>query len=234
MVDGVAETEPAGAGDATSLGPVRALWSPFVQLLPITGASVSVVGAPGQSTLGASDATAARVEELQFELGEGPHWEALRSGRPVLVPDLREGDLAWPVFGAAVHELGIGALFAFPLTMGAATVGVVDLYRSSPGALDDRAVATASSLAAAAAGAALRLASRAAAEEAPPQGAMGPELRREVHQATGMVLVQLDVSAGEAFARLQGHAFSTGQTLGAVARDVVARRLRFDDPEAAR
>jgi GAF domain-containing protein len=230
MKDEASRAEPSGVGDAQRHGAVAELWSPFVELLPVTGASISVVGGPGQSTIGASDAVAARVEELQFELGEGPHWEALRSGRPVLVPDLRERDLAWPVFGAAVHELGIGALFAFPLTMGAVTVGVVDLYRSSAGELDPREVATARSLAAAAAGGALRLASRAAAQDAPPLGAISPELRRDVHQATGMVLVQLDVSASEAFARLQAHAFATGRTLEDVARDVVARRLRFNGP----
>lgn len=236
MIDGVTDAEPSGgAADGARHGTVRELWSPFVELLPITGASISVVGTPGQSTLGASDAVAARVEEMQFELGEGPHWEALRSGQPVLVPDLRERDLAWPVFGAAVHELGIGALFAFPLTLGAVTVGVVDLYRSAAGALDARAVATGRSLAAAAAGSALRLASLAAAEDGAGRGTLTPELRREVHQATGMVLVQLDVTASEAFARLQAYAFATGQTLGEVARDVVARRLRFnDDPEATR
>lgn len=233
MIEDVAGSGPSGAGDAAGRGAVEELWSPFVELLPVTGASISVVGA-GQSTIGASDAVAARLEEMQFELGEGPHWEALRSGQPVLVPHLRERDLAWPVFGAAVHALGIGALFAFPLTMGAATVGVVDLYRSAAGALDARAVATARSLAAAAAGSALRLASRAAIEDASPLGAMSPELRREVHQATGMVLVQLDVTASEAFARLQAHAFSTGRSLEDVAREVVARRLRFNGPAAGR
>lgn len=233
MMDEVAGAGPSASGGAPSHEAAVDLWSPFVTLLPVTGASISVVGAPGQSTIGSSDPVAARVEELQFELGEGPHWEALRSGQPVLVPDLGERDLSWPVFGAAVHELGIGALFAFPLTMGAVTVGVVDLYRSTPGALDARAVTTARSLAAAAAGSALRLASRAAAADAMPRGAMSPELRREVHQATGMVLVQLDITASEAFARLQAHAFSTGQPLEAVARDVVARRLRFDEGPAA-
>lgn len=234
MIDDLAGGEPASGRSAPSDVAAARLWSPFVELLPVTGASISVVGAPGQSTLGASDAVAARVEELQFELGEGPHWEALRSGEPVLVPDVRESDVAWPIFGTAVHLLGIGALFAFPLTMGAATVGVVDLYRVTPGALDGRAVATARTLATAAAGSALRLASRAADEDASPLGQLSPELRREVHQATGMVLVQLDVSAGEALARLQAHAFATGQTLGDVAREVVARRLRFNDPAAGR
>ena len=50
--------------------------------------------------------------------------------------------------------------------------------------------------------------------------------RAEIHQATGMVLAQLEISATDAFARLRAHAFAEQRLLGDVARDVVARRLR--------
>lgn len=50
-----------------------------------------------------------------------------------------------------------------------------------------------------------------------------------VHQATGMVLAQLDVSAGEAYVRLRAHAFAYDRTLAEVARAVVERTLRLDD-----
>lgn len=219
-----------GAGIQTESGeassPGAALCSRFVELLPITGVSISAIGAPGHSTIGASDTVAARVEELQFELGEGPHWEALSSGQAVLVPDVAENGHSWPVFGAAVLELGVGALFAFPLAMGAVTVGVVDMYRSAPGQLDADALRTARSLAASTAGTVLRLAARSASEDAPP-GALVPELRRVVHQATGMILAQLGVSATEAFSRLQAHAFSTGESVESVAHRVVTRELSF-------
>lgn len=199
----------------------------FVDLLPVTGVSISAIGAPGQSTIGATDPVAARIEELQFELGVGPHWDALRSGKPVLVPDLHRQASTWSVFSTAALQLGVGALFAFPLAMGAVTVGVVDMYRTAPGMLDDRAVEAACSLAGSTAGAVLRVAARAASEDAPIRSAMVPEMRREVHQATGMIVAQLQVSATEAFARLQGHAFSSGQTVESVAHEVVARRLKF-------
>jgi hypothetical protein len=51
--------------------------------------------------------------------------------------------------------------------------------------------------------------------------------RAEVHQATGMVLAQLGISATEALARLRGHAFVEQRLLIDVARDVVSRRLWF-------
>jgi hypothetical protein len=51
--------------------------------------------------------------------------------------------------------------------------------------------------------------------------------RAVVHQATGMVSVQLGVSVEEALLRLRAHAYGSERPLGEVAEDVVARRLRF-------
>ena len=53
--------------------------------------------------------------------------------------------------------------------------------------------------------------------------------RAEIHQATGIVLAQLGVSAPQALARLRGYAFVEQRLLIDVARDVVARRLQFTE-----
>ena len=68
--------------------------------------------------------------------------------------------------------------------------------------------------------------------EAPP-GGLAAELetlsssRAEIHQATGMVAVQLGVSMADALVRLQAHAYVEGRTPSDVARDVVGKRLRL-------
>jgi hypothetical protein len=65
-------------------------------------------------------------------------------------------------------------------------------------------------------------------------GELGPELeasgnfRFVVHQAAGMVSVQLGVPVADALIRLRAHAFSTGRSVSDVAADVVARRFRFE------
>lgn len=206
------------------------LYRPFDESLPVTGGSISVVGAPGQhSTIFASDPIAKQVDALQFDLGEGPRYKALRTGKPVLIPNGSQDEHSdWPVFGDAVKGLGVGALFAFPLVLGAATVGVVDLYRSTSGALSASDVAQGLVIAGSVAGSAVRWAMW-SAKEHDPNLTPAPELRREVHQATGMIIAQLDTSATEAFARLRGHAFATGRSVAEVARDVVQRRLDFRD-----
>jgi ANTAR domain len=54
----------------------------------------------------------------------------------------------------------------------------------------------------------------------------------QVHQASGMVMVQAGVTIEEAFLLLRAHAFAVGRPVADVARDVVERRLRFpvEDP----
>ncbi len=200
----------------------------FIERVPVSGASITVFSRPGaQSTICTSGALSTRLDQLQFDLGEGPRWEAARTGRPSVSEDVgHDGHPAWPVFGAAAARLGVGALFSFPLRIGTDLLGVADLYRDHPGALGhdgtSRAVAVALRVAAAAIGAASRSA-------ASPSGAESgsAEMRREVHQATGMILMQLDIDPAAAFAVLRAHAFALGRTVDAVARDVVARRIDF-------
>jgi hypothetical protein len=54
------------------------------------------------------------------------------------------------------------------------------------------------------------------------------EYRAEIHQASGMVSIQLDVSVADGLVRLRAHAFTTGRPLRDVAADVVGRRLRLE------
>lgn len=195
----------------------------------VNGASVSVFDSGGrQSTICATDSVSARAESLQFELGEGPHWEALRSGRPVLSPDIRASSAPlWPMFSQAAVGLGIGAVFAFPMKIGAAVVGVVDLYCLAPRRLDSHQVSLASSMANRIAADAVRIATNSANDAVATEHPMAPALRREVHQATGMIQVQLNVTATEAFTRLRGRAFSTSTPIERLAKDVVAGLVNF-------
>lgn len=213
--------------------PVRAesLCMPFVANLRVSAASISVVGFRGrQSSVCVSDALAARADSLQFELGEGPRWESMRSRAPVLVPDWNSAEPSlWPVFHAEAAGLGIHALFSFPMVMGAALVGVVDLYCLSPRVADSDFVALGALMAGRVASAAVQRALSSAEDHHSPETVMAPALRREVHQATGMIVSQLRVSATEAFSRLQAHAFLTERPIAEVAREVVERTLTFTE-----
>jgi hypothetical protein len=198
--------------------------------LGVDGAAISLLTASvSRETLWATDTTAELLEDLQFTLNEGACMEAATSGSPVLVADLHRGAEAdrWPIFAAAVAEqTRVAALFALPLQWGAVNLGVLDLYRVAPGGLSD--LQRRDALAAADIVALIMLGQRTDPGE-DGGGWLDPALvhRAEVHQATGMVLVQLGISATDALARLRAHAFSHQRLLVDVARDVVARRLVF-------
>ena len=195
--------------------------------LDIDGAAISLHTASTlRETLFATDASADLLEELQFSLGEGACIEASRTGRPVLVPDMTDtADTSrWPVFAGAVMEAGIGAVFALPLQWGTINLGVLDLYRRTPGSLSRTQLLDACGAADTAALILLGLRTDPGDEQPWDQSWSS---RAEIHQATGMVLAQLEISAADAFARLRAHAFAEQLLLGDVARDVVARRLTF-------
>ncbi len=198
------------------------LCRPFIDGLPISGALISVVDRSGhRSTVAATDPVAARWDELELELGLGPLLDAITDSAPLLVSDVSTPAVN-PLIGAALENLGVRALFTFPLTMGFATVGVVGLYRSSPGALTADSVSTALSLARAVTVPAVREALRRADENSEPRAVdTSPGLRREVHQATGVLSVLLAVSISEAFARLRAFAISSEQSITAVSRDII-------------
>jgi GAF domain/ANTAR domain len=193
-------------------------------------AAVAVaLSASPRETMYASDSVAAEVEELTLTLGEGPGVDALTGG-PALVADLIAADCLarWPVFAPAALHAGIRAVFALPLQVGGVRLGVLDLYRAGPGELDREQLADALVLADTACA---LLLDRAQRDQGRPDGA-GPEPagspHPEVHQATGMITVQLGVSVAVALVRLRAYAYAHDRRLRDVAADVVARRLRFD------
>jgi hypothetical protein len=201
------------------------LASPFLELLPVTGVAISIFDQHRRAALiEATDTTAARLEELQFDLSEGPSVDAFTTAAFVSVPDLAVAD-RWPAFLQSTTDLGIGAVFAFPLLLGAACTGTVTCYRATAGVLDAE-ESDIAALCRAVAGPAFRRAIVLADNETPD--AEAPiESRREIHQATGMVLTQLDISATDALSRLRAYAFSSGYTVQEIAHDVVTRRLNF-------
>lgn len=198
----------------------------FVDVLPVTGAAVSTVGEVlGSETISATDDIAARLDELQFDLGEGPCWEAMRTVTAVIEPDFRRrGTARWPAFATAVENDVVASMFAFPLAVGELKMGAVDLYSAKPITLSPRECTQASAMAEVISRHVLREALSGFADQ---DAQAGTYSRRTVHQATGIVLAQLDIDPDDALLVLQARAFSTGQRVMEVAQAVVDGNLRF-------
>ena len=123
------------------------LVSRIVDILPIDAAGVSLISPTTHPRLIAgSDESAIRYEHLQTTLGEGPCLAAYETDEAISIPDLNEDD-RFPRFAARALDEGLVAVFTFPLRNDDRGLGALDLYRTTPGALDEYDLATAQTLA---------------------------------------------------------------------------------------
>jgi hypothetical protein len=201
-----------------------------VEMLGVSGAGISMVTLTGERTVVySSDDLSARIEDLQFTYAQGPCVDAVKFGRPVLIEDLQNPDDVlverWPEFMEGARFAEVRAVFSFPLRIGAISVGALDLYSDRPLVVSDQWI-SAALMAADAVALALLLDTRVEGR-ASDDFDVQSTFQIQVHQATGMVQVQLDVSAEDALLMLRARAFSSGRPLMEISSDVVDRRVRF-------
>ena len=223
--------EPVQSDDGPGvLGRLQRLCRTARSDLGASGVGVSVLAPTGDLvSVAASSPATARVVDLQFTLGEGPCLAAVASRSPVLVPDLDAvAATTWPGYGPAAHDHGVRAVFAFPLQVGSARIGALDVYRDEPGAMSARALARAPAYAQVAMQMILD------AHDEPDQIAalmVDERTRAQVYQAQGIAMTQLGVGAAEALARMRAHAYAHDQRLTDVAEDIIGRRLTLEPDE---
>jgi len=201
------------------------------KLLDAAGVGVSV-GASDDlldsvlETVGATDGGRAG-EALQFDLGEGPSYTTHRSGWPVQVPDL-ELDDRWPTFSEAAAVLGLRGVFAFPLCSGSVGLGALTLYQHVAGELTSEQYADALVVARFALDLLTSLQAGRPPDELDQVFTDTLASGAEIHQASGVVSVQLGISVGAALAVLRAHAFTESCSLAEVATQVIEHRLKLD------
>ena len=196
----------------------------------MTGAGIMLMsGDVPRGSICTTNKVSALIEQLQYALVEGPCVDAFQQDRPVLEPDLASPTTPrWLAFSGPAVDAGVRAIFGFPLQVGAVRLGALNLYRDQPGRLTNDQHADALVMADIAAQAVLVLQANAAPGQLAIELEAGADFQYVVHQASGMVSVQLEVSVGQALIRLRAYAFGNDRPLTDVARDVVARTLRFD------
>ena len=224
--------------DPVGLSPLvdvlRRLCDAAVRDLPAMGCGINLMVEGGALGVAADVAASEALEELQFTVGEGPCIDAFTGRRPVLEADLAAGaERRWPGYVPAALAQGVHGVFAFPLQMGAACFGVMDVYVDRPGGSTSQALGRAFGFADVAMevvldGQALAYQGRAAEglDEA-------VDNRSDLYQAQGMVMVQMGVDLMDAMVCLRAHAYCHERRLGDVVHDVVAGGLRIADIDAA-
>jgi hypothetical protein len=183
-------------------------------------------GTPG--TVHATNELAGRIEDLQFTTGEGPCVDAVRTGSPVLVPALTATHHErWPAMADELTAAGVQAIFALPIRVGPVSFGSLDLHRLEPGPLSTRQMTDTLRTVDRAGELLLSAAGKYLEQLMPPT-----TYRMVVHQAVGMVMVQLDVGVEDALLRLRAAAYAGGQSITELAADVVSRRRRLAEAES--
>lgn len=220
----LADLELASDGDPAEF--VQQLCDRLPVAVAVTGTAVTVIGDGHSGVVAVSNPVAQRLEEIQLTLGEGPGLDAFAEHGAVLVPDLHH-DGRWSGYATEALGVGVQAVFAVPLQMGSIKIGALTLHRERPGALNahhlNRTFDVAELI-----GHMLLLAG--SATDADGLSLLWADLDEDwtvVHQATGMVSVQLGVGVDVALIRLRSHSFAEGRRVVDIAHDIVARRLRL-------
>ncbi len=214
-------TRAVASEDRTQALPLR-LCVAGVALVGADGGAITLAYTrPQRLTVCVTSDVAARLEDLQDVLGEGPGPQAFQSARMVTSRPVTDDAGPWPVFAkAALAAVGSAAIYAVPMSSAGGVIGVLTFYQIPPRALgesEEVARFVADSIGAA-------LLSDQGMRSVDDVGTWAS--RAMVHQATGMVMAQLGISAPDALAVLRAHAFADDTTLEEIAESVAD--LRFD------
>jgi hypothetical protein len=210
--------------------PVAQLCAVCPRILGVNGAGIMLMsGDIPQGSLGTTDEVSQLIEDLQYTLGEGPCVDAHEQGAVVAEPDLADPVARrWFAFTPLVLEAGVRAVFGFPLRIGTVRLGALDIYRYRSGPLSGEQHADALVLADMAARWVLAAQAGASADTVAGELAASGDFHFVVHNAAGILSVQLGISVTDSLIRLRAHAFAHDRLLADVAQDVVDRKLRLD------
>jgi hypothetical protein len=210
--------------------PAATLCSVCADMLEVSGAGITVMGGGQAGPVCVSSQRMSALEDVQFTMGQGPCQDAYNNRRPVHAPRLDPDSVArWPSFFDVAQDIGVHAVFAYPLSIVGTRVGVLTLYQDLEGELTAQQHEDSLVMADVLTETVLSL------QDEAPQGELAAGLagavayRAEIHQASGMVAVQLQIPVAEALVRIRGNAFASGRSIGLVAGDIVKRLLRLAD-----
>ena len=154
------------------------------------------------ATVACSDPLASEIDEVQYQLDDGPCLHAMRSGDRVSIDDT--ATLAqWPRFEAAAQARGIRSCLALPLVADGKPVGALNLYARGTAAFGPVQVRHAEHLAENASGALSLMLRLASYSELTEQLRSSLTSRAVIYQALGVIMAQQRCTQARAFEMLR-------------------------------
>ncbi len=175
-------------------------------------ACVSLVRRGEITTPAANDEVGPKVDEIQYEVSEGPCLDAIREHEVFVTDDLSREE-RWPHFSQRVAEAtGVRSALSYRLFVEADTLGALNLYSKGTAAFSEEDQAVGSIFAAHAAVALSAALNQQQLEEAVAS-------RDVIGQAKGILMARQQVTADEAFEMLR----RASQRLNVKLREVAKR-----------
>lgn len=201
-----------------------------LEILDARSVSLALVIDHAYSPIADSDALGTLLDEEQFALGDGPTFEAQRSPAPIILDDVHAHRVSarWPIFAKLAHKHEIRGVFAFPLRIGDAYLGVLTVYRGRPG--EPTAVEYTDGLILSSLATAELVRHQAGGGVEPGAGIFEPGLydQSALQIAAGMVAEALNISIVASLVRIRARAFADELPVNRIAQQIVARTLVLD------
>jgi hypothetical protein len=209
LYEAAVRLHPAGPGAGPDLD--TALMRATAHLARSDGAVLAMFDSQlAETLLLASCAAARRAHDLEIQVGEGPSFDAVRTGQPVIARSAGAGR-RWQFYESELAAFGVNAVAAIPLRVGSACLGALTLFNPAPvpiGTVTELGEALAYSL----------------LEHALDHPGTSGRCRARVHEAAGILSVRRGCSVADAMVLIRARAFAEGATVDAVAHDIVTGR----------
>ncbi|HEY3338469.1 MAG TPA: GAF and ANTAR domain-containing protein [Propionicimonas sp.] len=178
-------------------------------------AGVTMVTRDGLETMAATSDLVTHGDQLQFELGEGPCVDTVKTHTTVISSEIAT-DPRWPRWGPTIAQrYGVGSILSLLLYTGEDSYGALNLYSAAPNAYTTEDILVAHSLAA-------HLAVAVAAARLSENRSLAMVSRLLIGQAEGILMERYKVTAEQAFDLLRHMSSDSNRKLVLVAQELVA------------
>lgn len=198
-----------------------------VQLLGVSAAGLLLTDRQDSLQVVAASSERTRLLELfQLQTDQGPCVDCFRTGQPISVADLSSAG-RWPRFTAAAAEVGFAAVHALPMRLRTEVIGALNLFDTTPGALDEGMLRVGQALADVATIGLLQQRAIQRRDVLTEQLQSALNSRILIEQAKGVLAERLHLDMADAFTLLRHHARSTNRRLSELAQAVLDGSVRI-------
>jgi GAF domain-containing protein len=201
----------------------------ITEVLDVAGAGIMLADESGSLRFcSTSNEVLRKLEKLQIDLDEGPCLLAYRSGEIVLAEDLRD-DPRFPSFGTRAVEVGMAAVYSFPMRLDQQVIGALNLYAETAHAFSPDQIEVGGVFADVGTMYLLNARDIAQRDLLTSQLQHALDSRVLIEQAKGYVAALAGIDPAEAFELIRGYARNHQIRVRVVARSVLHGDLAVDE-----